>query len=102
MQAALEPLDINPTTQTYRLDKKYVRFRADVAIKSQPNESDVPITFSVFGDNKRLWDSLPLTPRGGAQTCSISVKNVDVLKCEVHYQAPVWGKHVVWIDAAVE
>jgi NPCBM/NEW2 domain len=102
MQPALQPLDLDPTNQSCRLSKQYGTFRADVSLKSDREPSNVPISFRVFGDDKRLWESNELTPKTGIQKCNVSVKDVDVLRFEVYYPAPVRGKHAVYIDASVE
>jgi serine/threonine protein kinase len=101
MEPALQPLDIDPTNQSCCLNKQYGTFRADVSIKSEREPSGVPIFFRVFGDDKRLWESKALTPKTGLQSCNLSVKGVDVLRFDVHYPAPVRGKHAVCIDASV-
>jgi serine/threonine protein kinase len=85
---------------TYRLGTKYSRFNAEVSLNDGPLKC-IPMTFAVYGDDKLLWDSKPVTSQKDLQPCTFSVKGVDKLKLQVSAEGDERGTHAVWIEPYV-
>lgn len=84
--------------QVYRLNGKYTTFHADVTLNDGPFRSESPLTFTVIGDGKRLWQSAPVSSQADRQSCTVSVKDVQVLTIQVECPGAPRGAHAVWID----
>ena len=82
---------------SYRIDKQHRRFEADVSLNDGPPEC-IPLSFTVFGDGKLLWQSKPVTSQADRQTCSVSVEGVSVLKLQMTGIGDERGTHGVWIE----
>jgi serine/threonine protein kinase len=86
---------------TYRLGKQYRTFRTTVTMNDGPPRSSAACTFAVYGDGRLLWQSAPVWSQADAQQCTVSVRNVDVLKIAVTSAGPPFGAHMVWIEPCV-
>jgi serine/threonine protein kinase len=90
---------------SYALDGRFDTFAAEVSINDTSARSPVALTFSVYGDGERLWQSLPVTTRSQTQKCDVSVKGVRVLQLTVTNATgepqSVVGAHGIWIEPHV-
>ncbi len=86
------------TKLSYRLDKQYAEFKAEVSLNDGPEESETPLTFAVYGDGKLLWNSPKVTSQADAAKCQVSLKDVAVLTLEVQCPGHPHGAHAVWIE----
>jgi hypothetical protein len=90
---------------SYALDGRFDTFTAEVSLNDTSARSPIALTFSVYGDGERLWQSLPVTTRSQTQKCDVSVKGVRVLQLTVTNAAgepqSVLGAHSVWIEPRV-
>ena len=91
----------NPAASlTYLLDKGFRSFHALTGLNDGPLQSHAPMTFSVYGDGKRLWQSRPVRTRDDSQPVNVGVEGVRILKIEV--AIPETGKpigaHAIWIE----
>ncbi len=82
----MHPLPTNTggvAKQSYRLDGQYTTFRVDVTLNDGPVRSETPLTFTVLGDGQRLWQSGAVSRQADRQSCSVSVKGVQLLTIQV-------------------
>ncbi len=86
---------------SYKLGKQYGVFNADISLNDGPPEADTPLTFSVFGDGRLLWQSHPVRRQADADRCAVSVKGVDVLTLQVNCPGSPRGAHAVWVEPSV-
>jgi hypothetical protein len=95
------PDETSPASLTFKLDKKYRQFKAEVAINDF-QEPRLPLLFSVYGDGIRLWRSNEVSSGADRQPCEVSVQGVDLLKIEVRNTGDdPRGAHAVWLDPRV-
>ena len=86
----------------YKLDKKYRKFQATVGlIENAGLDSASTLTFSVFGDGKRLWRSSGIRRRGTGQSCQVSVRNVKTLRLQVDCPGSAEYAVAIWINPQV-
>lgn len=97
MHPPVPPHDGEPASLSYDLRKQYQSFHALASI-NDGQESDSPCTFWVYGDDKLLWKSVPLLKRDDTQKCTVSVKNVNILKIAVTCDGPPRGAHATWVE----
>jgi hypothetical protein len=84
---------------SYRLDKQYRTFYALVTLNDGPPHSESPMTFAVYGDGERLWQSKPVESQDDTQRLEVSVQGVNVLKIELSCPpGDVRGNHGAWIE----
>jgi hypothetical protein len=83
---------------TYRLQGKYSRFRAEVALNDSSTKSDTPLRFAVYGDGEKLWESAPVQFQGEPQKCDVAIEGVNLLTIEVRCPGSPRGAHAVWIE----
>lgn len=95
------PHDNEPASLSFDLGRKFKNFAARISLNDGPERSDIPLTFSVYGDGKRLWQSRPLTTQEQTQDCAVDVSQVQILKIEVRGDGPPLGAHAVWLDPIV-
>lgn len=95
-----QPPEGGPVQIRYELRKQYSRFQASVSLNDGPRDC-APLTFAVYGDDKLLWESEPVTSQADTQSCSLSVRGVEQLKLEVRTTGPEKGTHGVWIEPYV-
>ena len=93
--------DGGTTSSSYRIARKYDTFRTDVTLNDGPPRSETPITFSVYGDDKLLWKSKPVSTQADRQSCSVSIKDVEKLTIRVDCPGEPHGAHAVWVDPMV-
>jgi serine/threonine protein kinase len=90
---------------SYALNGRFEFFTAEVSLNDTSTRSPVALTFSVYGDGERLWQSLPVTTRNHTQRCEIWVSGVSVLELTVTNPAgetrSVQGAHSIWIEPHV-
>jgi hypothetical protein len=90
---------------SYSLRKQFDVFSSEVSLNDSAPASPLPMTFSVYGDGRLLWRSSPVVTRAETQSCSVSVKGVDVLELTVTTNPggpdSVRGAHGVWLDPTV-
>ena len=87
--------------QSYRLGGKYATFHAEVTLNDGPARSETPLTFTVLGDGQSLWRSTAVVSRADRQSCTVSLKDVQVLTIQVECPGPPRGAHAVWVDPCV-
>jgi hypothetical protein len=85
---------------TYRLNKKFVRFRTVGGINVTSRSSESPLTFEVLGDGRLLWKSQPIRT-GQTEPCDISVEGCDELRLQVHCAGNSGWAHAVWEEPQV-
>jgi len=88
----------DPASLSYRLEKKYDSFQAEVSLRDGPGGSETPCVFWVFGDGKELWKSKPVATQQDSQKCVVSVKGIEQLKIAVTCAGLPHGAHAIWID----
>ncbi|MDD9269350.1 NPCBM/NEW2 domain-containing protein [Paenibacillus sp. GCM10023248] len=66
---------------TYNLNGKYESFISDVGIDDEVNQGSV--TFQVFGDGVKLWESGLMTATSPTVTANINIKGAQILKLVV-------------------
>jgi len=73
-------------------------FRATVGIDDEVgNRLRTPLTFEVWGDYQRLWNSEPITRAGVVESCRVKILTVRRLELKVvcpggdEFAWPVWG-----------
>ena len=96
---AMHPSQVDAQV-TYRLNKKYVRFRTVGGINATSRKSESPLTFEVLGDGKLLWRSQPISA-GQTEPCDISVDGCDELRLQVHCAGNNGFAHAVWEEPQV-
>ena len=83
---------------SYRLDQRYRTFSTEVSLNDGPKVCS-PLTFTVHGDGKVLWQSKPVASRADTQSCSgLSVTGIDKLTLELSGTGDERGTHGVWIE----
>lgn len=100
MHPPVPPLDDEPASLTYRLDRQFDVFESDVSLNDR-QESENPVTFTVYGDGKLLWESRPISSPRDIQHCVVSIRGVSELKIETRCAGPPKGAHAVWIEPVV-
>ncbi|WP_428939034.1 NPCBM/NEW2 domain-containing protein [Fontivita pretiosa] len=63
----------------YRLDGKYSRFFSDIGVDDQAGDGG-SVTFQVWADGKKIYDSDVMTGRDGKKVLSLKVRGVRELK----------------------
>jgi tRNA A-37 threonylcarbamoyl transferase component Bud32 len=86
---------------SYRLDKQFSTFRAQVSLNDGPPPPEMPCEFKVCGDGRELWKSRPISSQADAETCSVSVAGVNTLTIEVRSFGDPRAAHAVWIEPHV-
>jgi RNA polymerase sigma factor (sigma-70 family) len=89
----------------YRLGKQFKLLEAAVSINDSSNGS-TPLTFTVVGDGRKLWESKPVKNRKEGQSCAVDVTGIDLLELAITCPGPNqlfpndrgWDAHAVWID----
>lgn len=83
---------------SYRLDRLYRTFSTKVSLNDGPKVC-TPLTFTVHGDGKVLWQSKPVTSQADTQACNeLSVPGIDKLTLEMTGTGDERGTHGVWIE----
>jgi hypothetical protein len=82
----------------YRLHKKEALFKTAVAINDSGKPSFGPAVFEIFGDGQLLWQSKPVPKSGQVQTCTLLLKDVDILQLRVRALTSHLGLHAVWLE----
>lgn len=93
------PPDNAPVSITYALDKKFNTFYTVVSLNDGPRDCP-PMTFSVYGDGKLLWQSKPVSSQSDWQEKTLSVQGVSRLKIEVAFK-DIMGAHAAWVEPYV-
>jgi serine/threonine protein kinase len=90
---------------SYSLHRQYQQFSAKVGLNDSSPGNPLPLRFAVYGDGRLLWQSTPVSSQKDAQTCTVSVADVEVLKLAVTNQAVapdgVHGAHAIWIEPSL-
>jgi hypothetical protein len=109
-------LSICPDSNTYaaakyRLGKTAQTFLASVALNDSaggaglnPGVGKIPtaLTFQVFGDGKRLWESKPVDSARNVQDCKVDIAGVAVLELRVDCPGDYTNAQAVWLEPRVE
>lgn len=83
---------------TFRLDGKYRTFQTRVSLNDGPSNS-IPLTFSIHGDGRLLWESKPVSSQADEQTSpTLNVQGVHRLRLSVTGTGDERGSHAVWIE----
>ncbi|OWK42350.1 Serine/threonine protein kinase PrkC, regulator of stationary phase [Fimbriiglobus ruber] len=89
----------------YSLRKQCDFFMADVALDDRSPGSQTPLTFEVYGDGKRLWESNPVSATGQIQPCKVSVAGVETLELRVTSSPrepwKMYGADSFWVEPRV-
>jgi eukaryotic-like serine/threonine-protein kinase len=85
----------------YALKKQFDVFQADVSLNDGPMRSETALSFRVYGDGRLLWKSREVWSQNDAQTCNVSIKNVDVLTIEIGCAGDPHGAHAAWIEPRI-
>ncbi len=67
----------------YELLEKYERFTAEVGVDANNGKPEARVTFEVFGDDRRLWESGPMTVADRPRPIDVDVTDVRVLRLHV-------------------
>lgn len=95
---AAPPFDA-PASLSYQLDKKFQSFTTKVSLADSSRGAEAPLVFTVYGDDKLLWQSKYVLTQTDTQEITLDVKDVTVLKLEVTVQGEdVGGAHGAWIE----
>jgi hypothetical protein len=78
---------------TYKLDKQYRMFNSRIAVTSHGK-----VTFEIFGDEKKLYRSKPVTQEDGCIDVIIGVRDVEYLTLSIDKEKHNFGDHAVWCD----
>lgn len=97
------PLDPNGgrTRISYRLDGRFREFHTEVSLNDGPRRCDTPLTMSVYGDGKLIWQSKPILSQRDTQMAHGAVEGVSVLTLELICPGEPRGAHAVWIEPHV-
>jgi serine/threonine protein kinase len=94
----MHPIREPSVSITYRLDGRYREFRGEVSI-NDTSKGSPPTTFLIYGDDKLLWRSEPVTETGVGQSFNADITGVALLKLEIWVQGPSnRGAHAVWLE----
>lgn len=94
----LPPPDGGRTSVTYRLGGRFRTFNSTVSLNDGP-PACIPLTFTVYGDGRKLWQSAPVSSQADEQSCqALSVQGIDQLTLEVQGRGDVRGTHAVWVE----
>jgi mono/diheme cytochrome c family protein len=86
-------------TVKYRLGKQAALFKAIVAIDDTATFCFTPAIFTVWGDEKKLFESKWIAHNHSrTQDCSVDVSGVDVLELRVGCVGHNHGVHAVWVE----
>lgn len=100
------PFDKSTAYARFRLGKEYKLLETVVSINDSSNGC-TPLTFTVFGDGKKLWESRPVSNRKERQDCAVDIAGVDILELAVTCPGKRvgvdsgWSAHAVWLDPVV-
>ncbi|WP_171473527.1 protein kinase domain-containing protein [Frigoriglobus tundricola] len=94
------PSRAEPAIATYKLDRKYLRFTAEVAMNdSARRPEDGPLVFTVAIDGEEKWRSRELAPRQPPERCDLDVRGANELTIGVQFLgARYQGAHGAWIE----
>ena len=95
------PFEGEPVSISFNVGKRFQTFKGTVSINDGPESSETPCTFRVFGDDKSLWQSTPVSSQADSQVCTLRIDGVEVLRIEVVCPGPPRGAHAVWIEPQV-
>jgi serine/threonine protein kinase len=83
---------------SYRLDRLYRTFNTEVSLNDGPADC-TPLTFTVYGDGKVLWQSKPVTSQAHTQRCAgLAVDGIDQLTLELGGTGEERGTQGVWVE----
>jgi serine/threonine protein kinase len=101
MHPAPPPHEAPVASASYRLGKQYRTFRTEISLNDSSTQSP-SLTFVVYGDDKPLWTFRPVRTQADAQSCTVPVDSVNILRLEVMAPAgDVFGAHALWIEPHV-
>ena len=89
-------------SSVYRLDKKGVRFEADVGIDAEvlPKGAEhAAVVFRVWGDDTLLFDSGVMRAKDAAKHVSVDLSGVEMVELEVDDYGATTYDHADWADA---
>jgi hypothetical protein len=102
MHPPFPPHEGEPASLSYDLGGQWQTFAAEVTVNDGPGRPENPCVFWVYGDDKLLWKSGPVSSQHNAQVCRVAVQGVKVLRLAVTCDGPPRGAHVVWVEPRVE
>ena len=85
----------------YRLDRKARRFKSVGAVSDSSTILFSPLSFEVWGDGRRLWQSERITDGKQIRECSLDVSDVEVLELRAVAEGHHTGLHAVWLEPRV-
>jgi len=87
---------------SYRLNGEFRTLKGSAALNDSAGKGAASsVSFEVFGDNRRLWHSAPMTKAGTIEPFNLNITGVRVLKIQVRCAASHRGAHAVMLDPAV-
>ncbi|MBA4187988.1 MAG: hypothetical protein C0467_08205 [Planctomycetaceae bacterium] len=95
------PADRPSTRITYKLNKEFARFNAQVAFNDSAPPDAPAARFLVLLDGKNTWTSNPVPRNSAPQNCELDVKGVTELTLEVAPEGTERGVHAVWLEPRV-
>ncbi|MBL8799457.1 MAG: protein kinase [Planctomycetia bacterium] len=96
------PPEDGSVSVTYRLDRAYRFFNAEVSLNDTAPEAESPLRFRIYGDGKLLWESQPISRAAHGQPVRVPVEGVNLLKLEVACSGSPRGAHGVWVEPHLE
>ena len=79
--------------------QKKSKFRATVGVADHMKHNpSSPLTFQVWGDNRRIWRSEPVTKFGVPQRCTVDVEGVELLQLIVTCRGNANFGYAVWCE----
>jgi hypothetical protein len=102
---SLHPPDLNrrPTRVSFPLGREFKRFKGRAGISDTPVELGGTIVFTVYGDNRQLWESQGMKKSGTMIGFEIDVADVATLTLETHLtEGNCYYCHAVWFDPWLE
>jgi hypothetical protein len=94
----LHPSFDGPASVSYVLGRQYAEFEGKVSLNDSSPRSASPITFTIYGDDRELWHSDPVSTADDTQPFRVSVKGVDRLRLEANVKGRARDAHGVWLE----
>jgi len=90
-----------PARITYKLNKEFSKFNAEVGCNYTAPPTAPPLRFNVYLDGVKQWTSNPIQRNAPAVSREFDVKGVTELTLEVTSDGTPQGAHGAWLDPRV-
>ena len=96
----MHPPSSGVSSVKYHLDRGYTTFVAGAVIGWNSRGARVysPLTFTVLGDGKVLWESQPMQRVEQVQPCKLDVRGVGILELRVVCRGINENAHACWLE----